>query len=75
MPTITQKEYKNIILRQDKIEEELDILKKIMKTEIGEEQIRPVVLKRWERISRDLDQGKGRRFSSLGEMRRWLKNL
>jgi len=75
MPTITQKEYKNIILRQEKIEGDLDILKKIVQAEIREEQIRPAVLKRWERISDDLDAGKGRSFHSAKEMKKWLKNV
>lgn len=75
MPTITQKEYQHILRRQEKMEAEFDVVKKILAAEIQEEKIRPAVLKRWERISRDMDQGKGRAFSSVKEMRQWLRKL
>lgn len=73
--TITKKEYTHLLKRQEKIEEELDVVKKILRAEAEEVHIKPTVLKRWERISRDLDRGKGRSFSSLKEMRGWLKSL
>jgi len=73
--TIPKKEYRNLIRRQERVEEELDILKKVVRREIQEQQIVPSVLKRWERISHDLDRGKGRSFSSAREMERWLKHL
>ena len=74
MPIVTQTEYRKLIRRQKRFEKDLSLLKEVVRRE-AEEWINPVMLKRWERISRDLDQGKGRRFSSLGEMRRRLKNL
>ena len=75
MSTITQKEFKHLVRRQGRVEQELEILKKIVRQEVDETQIRPLVLKRWERISRDLDLGKGRAFDSALAMRSWLKRL
>lgn len=73
--TITQKEYQNLVKRQEKVEEDLNIMKKILWIESKEEQIKPSVLKKWEKISHDMDLGKGRSFTSVSEMKKWLKNL
>jgi len=75
MPTITEREYKNLVQRQAKVEGDLNILKKIVLLEAEEENIRPVVLRRWEKISRDLDRGRGRSFDSAKEVKKWLKHL
>ncbi|MBI2121947.1 MAG: hypothetical protein HYT98_02385 [Candidatus Sungbacteria bacterium] len=61
--TIPKKEYYTLVSRQEKMEEELDILKTMVRAEIDEGYIRPTILRRWERISRDLDRGKGRVFN------------
>ena len=74
MPTITQTEYRKLIQRQDRVEKELHTLKEIVRQET-EEYINPLTAKRWERISHDLDDGKGRVFSSVDKMNQWLKNL
>ena len=71
---IALKEYEGLVKRQEKIEAELDILKRIVLLD-DERFIKPSVLKRWERISGDLDRGKGHIFDSAEEMRGWLKNL
>lgn len=73
--TITQKEYQNLVKRQEKVEEDLNIMKKILWIESKEDQIKPSVLKKWEKISRDMDLGRGRSFTSVSEMKKWLKNL
>lgn len=72
---ITKKEYQHLVKRQEKIEEELNVMKRILWIESDEEKIRPAVLKRWEKISRDMDRGKGRVFTSVSEMKKWLENL
>lgn len=75
MPVATApREYKLLLKRQEKVEAELDILKQIVLFD-EEKLIKPSVLKRWERISHDIDQGKGRVFDSVAEMRSWLKNI
>lgn len=73
--TIPKKEYESMIQRQQKFEEELSVVKSLLKQEIEEEQIKPSVLKRWEKISRDMDRGKGYFFSSPKEALNWLKNI
>lgn len=73
--TISKKEYETLMRRQRKVEEELDVVKSLLKQEIIEEQIKPSVLKRWERISRDMDIGViGHVFRSVQDMKTWLKN-
>ena len=73
--TVSQREYKNLIKRQERIEEELNILKALFRAETEEAQVKPAVLKRWERISRELDRGRGRAFYSSREMKQWLGRL
>lgn len=72
--TIPKKEYQNIIQRQSFLEKELAFLKKSL-LEFDEANIKPSALRRWERISRELDRGQGRYFFSVGEMKKWLKRL
>ena len=74
MPSITQIEYKKLVQRQERVEKELYTLKEAVRREI-EEPINPSMTRRWERISRDLDDGKGRTFSSVKKMDEWLKDL
>lgn len=73
--TIPKKEYRHLLRRQVKIEEDIRVVKEVLRNEINGENIQPATLKRWERISSDLDAGKGRIFSSLRDMRLWLRNL
>ncbi len=75
MPTITQKEYRILVERQKKVELELGVLKKVVLDDADEDRIRPARLRKWEKISRDLDHGKGRSFSSTQKMKAWLKSL
>ena len=71
---IAPKEYKNLLKRQNKIEAELGFLKKMVFWD-DEKFIRPSILKKWEKISHDMDQGRGRFFDSVSEMKSWLKNM
>ena len=73
--TITKKEYEVLLKRQEKVEEELGIMKKVLWIVSDEEKIRPSILKRWEKISHRLDSGEGRSFTSAKEMKKWLKSL
>ena len=73
--TITKKEYEVLLKRQEKVEEELGIMKKALWIVSDEEKIRPSILKRWEKISRGLDRGEGRSFASAKEIKKWLKSL
>ena len=73
--TIPKKEYHHLLRRQAKIEQDLRVVKRVLRDEMNDERVKPEVLKRWERISGDLDAGKGRAFSTLRSMRVWLRDL
>lgn len=76
MPAITQQQYKNLVERQEEVEREINVLKNVMRQTVTEEDlINPVMLQKWEKISRNLDKGRGRSFSSLQKMRKWLSDL
>jgi len=72
--TIPKSEYMNLVQRQRRIEKKLDFLEKVV-IEDDERYIRPSVLKRWDRISKDLDKGKGTRFLSVKEAKKFLDKL
>ena len=72
---MAQKAYKEILRRQNKLEEAFEALRSIVNNEFDEHRIKPSVLKKWERISHDMDNGKGRFFNSPEEARKWLKNF
>lgn len=73
--SIPKIEYNNLLERQKRFEEELRVLKMMIQDEVDESRIRPSVLRRWDRISHDLDKGKGLVFSSAKEALLWLKNI
>jgi len=75
MSAITLQQYKSIIRRQEEVERELKLVKKTLEIETSERYIQPVALRRWNKISRDLDQGKGRAFKSPKSMQKWLTQL
>lgn len=74
MVTTMQREYQEVLKRQNQMALELDLLKKLILAD-DEINIKPSVLKKWERISRNLDRGRGRVFYSLKDMRTWLAKL
>lgn len=74
MAVAIQNKYIEVLRRQERLEREFNMLKKaVLATD--ETNINPAVLKRWERISKDLDNDKGRTFSSLRDMKKWLARL
>jgi hypothetical protein len=72
--TVTTRQLNNLFRRQEKMEKELSLLKETILTD-EDHYIRPEVLKRWERISRDMDKQKGCSFASISAMRKWLTAL
>ena len=72
--TISKKEYLKIIKTQEKLEEKLDLLQKMFKEEIQDE-IRPEYVKKLDRIDAEIDKGKGVKFSSISEMKKYLRSL
>jgi len=70
-----KQEIKEILRRQDKLEEAFEALKKIVDSEYDEDRIKPSALKKWDKISRDMDNGKGTFFNSPEEARKWLRHF
>lgn len=73
--TQKDKEYKELFRRQNKLEDAFEALRKVVDSEFDEDRIRSSALKKWERISRDMDKGKGKFFNSPEEAKKWLKNF
>lgn len=71
---ITARQLNSLFRRQEKMEKELALLKKTVLTD-DDRYIRPEILKKWERISHDMDKQKGRSFASVSAMRKWLTIL
>ena len=72
--TVTTRQLNNLFRRQEKMEKELSLLKETVLTD-ADRYIRPEVLKKWERISHDMDMQKGRSFASISAMRKWLMGI
>lgn len=72
--TITKTEYKKIVKNQELLQVQLNNLQKIVFEEVREE-VRPSVIKRWEKRSRDIDQGKGISFKNFSAFKSYLKEL
>ena len=75
MTTATiQKELKRVIDTQKKFEYELNMIKKAI-DEHAFEEVRPEYLKKLEKISREMKNGKGIKFSSSKELRDYFQKL
>ena len=72
--TITKTEYKKILKNQDELSSRLNDLQRVV-LEIAQEEVRPSVLRRWEKRMLDADQGKGRRFNNLSSFQKYLRAL
>ena len=74
--TITKTEYKKILKNQEELSSRLNDLQKIVfKVARQEREVKPSVIKRWEKKMKEADQGKGKRFDSLSSFRLYLKAL
>jgi hypothetical protein len=72
--TIPKKEYQDVIRGQRDILSRLDFLQKVV-IETSRDEIDPRVILRLEKISSNLDKGKGKRFSSITSFKNYLKKL
>ena len=75
MDTMIQKGYKEILRRQNKLEKAFEAMKKIVDSGFDDERIKTSTLKKWEKISREMDKGKGTFFNSPEAARKWLKMI
>lgn len=73
--TIPKTEYNRILQNQKELQSEVSALRQAVIGELGEERIRPEVLRRINRRSRAMDKGGGIRFKSAAEFKRWMQNL
>ena len=70
---VTKKEYNTLLKRQEKIEHDFVVVKRMLIVVAQEDHINSAVMKRLDKISRDIDSGKGHAFASAKDMRAWLK--
>lgn len=71
--TIPKNEYLKIIETQEKLGKELTLLRKMFQNEICEE-VRLEYIKKLDKIDSEIDKGKCIRFSSVSEMKKYLRN-
>ncbi|MEK7502950.1 MAG: hypothetical protein AAB556_00715 [Patescibacteria group bacterium] len=75
MTTATlQREINEVKKTQKRLELELNTIKKII-DEHAFEEIRPEYLKKLDKISAEINKGKGIKFSSQKELKNYFKNL
>ncbi len=72
--TIPIKEYKQSIQMQKNILSRLDFLQKLV-FESSKDEVDFSVMKKFEKTSLSLDNGKGKRFSSISAFKNYLKDL
>ena len=72
--TITKKQLRNLVKKQEAVDQEVRALRGIV-LELAKDEVRPAFVKRLERISKSLDRGEGKRFSSLGAFKAHLRAL
>jgi len=72
--TVPVKEFRESIKIQKSILSRLDFLQKIV-FETSKDEIDSRLIKRYEKISTDLDQGKGKKFHSVSAFKTYLKDL
>ena len=71
--TIPKTEYRKLVQTQKELMSQFEKLEKIIKE--SEPEIRPSVLRRWERISKEMDKSRSIRFKSVKEVKDFFRNL
>jgi len=72
--TIPIKEYKESIRTQRTILSRLDLLQQVV-FEISKDEINESKLERFEKISLNLDDGNGKKFSSISSFKKYTKDF
>ena len=72
--TINKKALRNLVKKQEAVSEEGKALRGIV-LELAKDEVRPAVIKRLEKVSKSLDRGEGRSFSSLRTFKTYLRAL
>lgn len=71
---IPKNEYRKILQNQEELRSEVSALRQIVAEEFSEE-LRPSIKRRLERISKEMDQGRGHRFKSVAEFKKFMHEL
>ena len=72
--TLPRNTYSEILKRQSRVESAISKLQETV-AEIAYDEIKPSVLKRLEKQSRLLDEGKGEKFKNMKELRAYVRSL
>ena len=75
MITIPKRAYDEIIKRQARTEAAVKRLAHTIEELAQDEELRPEVLARLERQSKLMDEGKGKRFKTIKEVRAYFRSL
>lgn len=71
---ITKKEYRHLVRRQEKIEMQVSNLFRIVQRELADE-VTDEYRKKLDRWSKEMDEGAGRKFFDVKEMKKYLRSL
>jgi len=72
--TISRTEYSTLLRNQKRLEVKVSYLQSLV-TELSEDEISPAYAKKLEKISKSMDEGKGRKFKTYASFEKYLKNL
>lgn len=72
--TLDRKDYRELLRKQTSIEREVSTLREAV-LELSKDELRPAVVNRLEKQSGILDKGGGRRFSSMKDLKVYIKNI
>lgn len=73
--TIPKTEYNRILQNQEELRSEVSALRKALLTDEDDWKLKPSVKRRLDRLSKELDEGRGRRFKNIKEFSKYLRNL
>ncbi|MBU3926067.1 hypothetical protein KJ763_02775 [Patescibacteria group bacterium] len=73
--TIPKSEYSKIVRTQEELKKKVSLLQKMFLDAEEDREVRPEYIKKLERIDAEINKGKCIRFSSVAEMRKYLRNL
>lgn len=72
---IPKKEYKQILKTQDILSSQVSDLKKFIANIVANDELNVRTVKKLEKISKDIDGGKGKRFNTVTSLKTYLRNI
>ncbi len=75
--TISKTEYNSLLRDHQKLVTKVSLLESLVGDLVQDEgeEVNPIYLKKWEKINKEMDKGKGRRFKTVASFKKYLKNL